>query len=203
MVADREATVFIVDDDDAVRDAVALLLRAAGLSTRSFARAEDFQAAFDPGAPGCLVLDIRMPGIDGMQLQRWLGERGSRLPIIFITGHADVPMAVQAMRDGALEFLQKPFRDDELLARVREALQRDAQARREADDKSVARERLHSLTAREHDVLKLLVQGKATKAIAYELGLSPRTVEVHRGRIMEKMAVRSVAELVRSVLESR
>ncbi len=202
-MAERGETVFVVDDDEAVRDAVSLLLRSAGLGVATFDNAEAFLEALDPQASGCLLLDIRMPGVDGMQLQQMLAERGCALPVIFITGHGDVPLAVQAMRRGALEFLQKPFDDAVLLERIEQAFALDRQNRRADADFAAVRERLQSLTPREGEVLELLIDGMATKQIAYELGVSPRTAEIHRGRIMEKMASRSLAELVRAVLELR
>ncbi len=202
-MAERGETVFVVDDDEAVRDAVSLLLRSAGLGVATFDNAEAFLEALDPQASGCLLLDIRMPGLDGMQLQQMLADRGCALPVIFITGHGDVPLAVQAMRRGALEFLQKPFDDAVLLERIEQAFALDRQNRRADADFAAVRERLQSLTPREGEVLELLIDGLATKQIAYELGVSPRTAEIHRGRIMEKMASRSLAELVRAVLEFR
>ncbi len=202
-MAERGETVFVVDDDEAVRDAVSLLLRSAGLGVATFDNAEAFLEALDPQASGCLLLDIRMPGLDGMQLQQMLADRGCALPVIFITGHGDVPLAVQAMRRGALEFLQKPFDDAVLLERIEQAFALDRQNRRADADFAAVRERLQSLTPREGEVLELLIDGMATKQIAYELGVSPRTAEIHRGRIMEKMASRSLAELVRAVLDVR
>ena len=196
-------TVFVIDDDEAVRDAVCMLLTASGLDAEGYPSADAFLESFDPRREGCLVLDIRMPGLDGMQLQEKLRDIGSVLPIIFITGHGNVPMAVKAMRGGAVDFLQKPFNDGELLARVRQGLERDRELRQAAGTRAQVLQRMRSLTAREEEVLNLLVQGLSSKQIASELGVSPRTVEVHRGRVMEKMDCRSIAELTTNVLQCR
>jgi FixJ family two-component response regulator len=195
-----EATVFVVDDDDAVRDSVMLLLRSMGLATEGYADGQAFLDAVDTKRAGCIVLDVRMPGMSGMDLQKKLNDLGSTLPIIFVTGHGDVPMAVEAMRAGAEEFLQKPFRDQDLLDRVHTALQRDQDDRATTTQRQEVHDRVAQLTAREREVFDRLVDGKSTKQIAAAFSLSPRTVEIHRSRVLEKMGVRSVAELVKLAL---
>lgn len=194
-------TVFVIDDDDAVRSSLRLLFKSYGLDAVLAASADEFLAGYDVGRPGCVVLDVRMPGISGLELQQRLNRLGATIPIIFITGHGDVPMAVEAMQAGAFDFLQKPFRDDDLLARVQRALQHDDAQRRRFEVRHNTRERLATLTPREHDVLDLVVVGKANKVIAADLGLSQRTVEIHRARVMEKMDASSLAQLVRMVLD--
>lgn len=194
-------TVFIVDDDTAVRDALKFLLRSVGHPVEAFASAQDFLDAYRDDRPGCLVLDIRMPGMSGLELQEKLVERRSIVPIIFITGHGDVPMAVEAMQAGAMDFIQKPFRDQDLLDRINQALEKDASNRAALGELNVIRERLASLTPREREVMDLVVHGKANKVIAGDLDLSQRTVEIHRARVMEKMQASSLAHLVRMVIE--
>lgn len=194
-------TVYIVDDDSGVRSSLRVLMKSVNLSSLSFASAQEFLAAYRPIQPGCLVLDIRMPGMSGLELQEELNKRGAILPVIFITGHGDVPMAVAAMRQGAFDFMQKPFRDQDLIDRVQKALARDQGSRQALKEHGVIRARLSSLTPRERQVLELLVTGKANKAMALDLGLSQRTVEIHRARVMEKMVTNSVAQLVRMVLD--
>jgi two-component system response regulator FixJ len=194
-------TVFIVDDDAAVRDALKFLLRSVGHPVETFASAQDFLDAYRDDRPGCMVLDIRMPGMSGLELQEKLVERRSILPIIFITGHGDVPMAVEAMQAGAMDFIQKPFRDQDLLDRINQALDKDAAMRRSIKELNSIRERLASLTPREREVMDLVVHGKANKVIAGDLDLSQRTVEIHRARVMEKMQASSLAHLVRMVIE--
>lgn len=197
-----EPTVFVVDDDQAIRHAMELLLRSVGLRHRIFHSGDEFLAHYSPGDAGCLVLDIRMPGMGGLELQRKLSELGSTLPIIFITGHGDVPMAVKAMQEGALDFIQKPFRDQELLDRVHDALKSDSERRSELEEQAAIAKRLEKLTKREREVMELVVTGKPNKVIAYDLGVSQRTVEIHRARVMEKMEARSLAELVRMQMKS-
>ena len=194
-------TVFIVDDDVAVRDALKFLLRSVGHPVEAFASATEFLDAYGDDRPGCLVLDIRMPGMSGLELQEQLVARRSILPIIFITGHGDVPMAVEAMQAGAMDFIQKPFRDQDLLDRINQALEKDAMNRAALGEKNQIRERLASLTPREREVMDLVVHGKANKVIAGDLELSQRTVEIHRARVMEKMQAASLAHLVRMVIE--
>lgn len=193
----QNSTVFIVDDDQAIRHAMELLMRSVGLDHEIFHSADDFLAGFSDERPGCLVLDIRMPGLGGLELQEKLIQMGSSLPIIFISGHGDVPMAVEAMQKGAVDFIQKPFRDQELLDRIHEALEKDLESRVERDEQSQVQDRMGTLTKREREVLELVVTGKPNKVIAYELGVSQRTVEIHRARVMEKMQAQSLADLVR------
>ena len=194
-------TVFVVDDDDGVRTSLGILLDSAGYQPVTFAAAAEFLEQYEPARPGCLVLDMRMPGMSGMDLLQALAERGAFLPVIFITGHGDVPMAVEAMKHGAFDFLQKPFGQHELLDRITRALDADAQARQALLQTEELRRRHDTLTPREKEVMGLVVAGLANKVIAMDLGLSERTVEIHRARVMEKMATRSVAHLVRMALE--
>jgi two-component system response regulator FixJ len=199
---EKSSTVFVVDDDSGVRSSIRMLLKSIGITAISMASAQEFLQAFDPSQPGCLVLDIRMPGMSGMELQQQLSLRGAIIPVIFITGHGDVPMAVEAMQHGAFDFLQKPFRDQDLIDRIQKALARDREARTALQKHSQIRERLESLTPREKDVLKLLIKGQQNKVMAAELGLSQRTVEIHRAHIMEKTGANSLAQLVRMVLDT-
>jgi FixJ family two-component response regulator len=194
---DRTQTVFVVDDDPAIRHAMSLFLRSAGLGVESFASAGDFLKRFDRCNGGCLLLDIRMPGLSGLELQQRLLDLGASIPIIFITGHADVPMAVEAMKKGAFAFLQKPFRDQELLDHISEALLTGGRERTKQEARSLHDARRETLTRREREIMDLVVTGKPNKVIAFELGVSQRTVEVHRARVMEKMQARSLADLVR------
>lgn len=198
MTTDSEkSTVYIVDDDQAIRRAMELLMRSVGLDYEIFHSGDDFLASHSDDRAGCLVLDIRMPGLGGLELQDRLNELGSTLPIIFITGHGDVPMAVEAMQKGAVDFIQKPFRDQELLDRIGAALKTDQERRSEREERSAVQSRVEKLTNREREVMDLVVTGKPNKVIAYDLGVSQRTVEIHRARVMEKMEARSLAELVR------
>lgn len=191
------ALVYVVDDDSGVRDSLCLLLKSVGLEGEAYESAADFLAAYRPDRVSCLIADIRMPGMSGLELQRALSERHVAIPIIFITGHGDVPMAVGAMKGGAMDFLTKPFRDQELLDRVNSALGR-ARADFEGQQQELeVRARYESLTPREAEVMQMVVQGCANKVIAMDLGVSQRTVELHRARVMQKMAARSLAELVR------
>ncbi len=194
-------TVFVVDDDDGVRTSLGILLDSSGYQAVAFGSAGDFLAQYDPGRPGCLLLDMRMPEMTGMELLQQLASRGAFLPVIFITGHGDVPMAVEAMKAGAFDFLQKPFNPRDLLERVERALAADQEARQVLLRIEELRRREASLTPREREVMALIVAGRANKVIAMDLGLSERTVEIHRARVMEKMATRSVAHLVRMALE--
>ena len=193
----QKPVVYIIDDDDGMRRALSLLLGTVGYATAAFARPQDFLARFKPEEPGCLVLDIRMPEMSGLELQQQLNRSGCMLPIIFITGHGDVPMAVQAMKNGAFEFIQKPFRDQDLLDQINHALQHDAQNRQGVARRADVLRRLESLTPRERQVMDLVVEGGANKVIAIDLGLSERTVEIHRAKVMEKMGARSIAHLVK------
>ncbi len=190
-------TVFIVDDDPSIRFAMQALMDSVNLPHEIFASADEFLDKVTDQRPGCLVLDIRMPGLGGLELQEELIKRGNTVPIIFITGHGDVPMAVEAMQKGAVDFIQKPFRDQDLLDRVREALTTDKERREEQQKHAEVAERLGRLTNREREVFDLVVTGKPNKVIAYELGVSQRTVEIHRARVMEKMQARSLADLVK------
>jgi len=193
----QQSTVYIVDDDQAIRHAMEMLMRSVGLNYEIFHSGNDFLASHTNDRAGCLVLDIRMPGLGGLELQDKLNEMGSTLPIIFITGHGDVPMAVEAMQKGAIDFIQKPFRDQELLDRIGEAVKADQEKRTAREEQHAVRDRIEKLTNREREVLDLVVTGKPNKVIAYELGVSQRTVEIHRARVMEKMEAKSLADLVR------
>jgi len=193
----KNSTVYIVDDDQAIRHAMELLMRSVGLDYEIFHSGDEFLSGHSNERAGCLVLDIRMPGLGGLELQEKLNETGSTLPIIFITGHGDVPMAVEAMQKGAVDFIQKPFRDQELLDRIGEAIKADQERRSAREEQTAVRGRIEKLTNREREVLDLVVTGKPNKVIAYELGVSQRTVEIHRARVMEKMEAKSLADLVR------
>jgi two-component system, LuxR family, response regulator FixJ len=190
-------TVYVVDDDDGMRRALDTLLSTVGYKTAVFSRPSEFLATFKANVPGCLVLDIRMPDMSGLELQQHLNRIGSMLPVIFITGHGDVPMAVQAMKEGAFEFIQKPFRDQDLLDRINHALKQDAENRSIVARRAEVLHRLESLTPRERQVMDMVVDGAANKVIAIDLTLSERTVEIHRAKVMEKMGARSVAHLVK------
>ncbi len=194
---EKQPTVFIVDDDAAIRFAMQALMDSVDIEHEIFESGDEFLERVDDHRAGCLVLDIRMPGLGGLELQEELLKRGSTLPIIFITGHGDVPMAVEAMQKGAVDFIQKPFRDQDLLDRIREALKTDQERREERQKHAEVAERLARLTNREREVFDLVVTGKPNKVIAYELGVSQRTVEIHRARVMEKMQARSLADLVK------
>jgi RNA polymerase sigma factor (sigma-70 family) len=195
-------TVFIVDDDPAIRFAMQALMDSVGLNHEIFGSGDDFLSAVDDDRGGCLVLDIRMPGLGGLELQQELLNRGNSLPVIFITGHGDVPMAVEAMQKGAVDFIQKPFRDQDLLDRISEALKADREQREARNANAIVAERVSKLTNREREVFDLVVTGKPNKVIAYELGVSQRTVEIHRARVMEKMEARSLADLVKMHMAS-
>lgn len=190
-------TVFVVDDDPAIRIAMQALMESVHLQHEIFGSADEFLEQFSDDRAGCLILDIRMPGLGGLELQELLVQRHSTLPIIFITGHGDVRMAVEAMQKGAVDFIQKPFRDQDLLDRIHHALKADRERRVEQRQHSEVAERVARLTNREFEVFDLVVTGKANKVIAYELGVSQRTVEIHRARVMEKMEARSLADLVK------
>ncbi|HEU4530148.1 MAG TPA: response regulator transcription factor [Steroidobacteraceae bacterium] len=202
MTKAQPPTVFVVDDDEAVRNSLRLLLKAVGLPTELFRSADEYLKAFDNGRSGCLVLDMRMPGMSGLELQEELNRREAILPIIFITGHGDIPMAVEAMQRGALDFLQKPFRDQELLDRINRAIEKDRAGRALLGNRETIRARIASLTPREQEVLTMVAQGKANKVIAADLDLSQRTVEIHRAHVMEKMGANSLAHLVRMVVDA-
>jgi FixJ family two-component response regulator len=191
-----ESTVFLVDDDATVRAALRRGLVAEGFTVRLFDSADAFLAGDDPNLPGCLIADVAMPGMSGLELQSLLAARGYSRPIIFITGRGSIPMSVQAMRAGAVTFLPKPVRLGELSAAVREAFERDRGRREEQAQRTEVESRLKALTGREREVLELIVVGKLNKQIAAELGAAEKTIKVHRGRVMAKLNVRSVAELV-------
>ena len=197
---DAETRVFIVDDEEPVRDSIGLLLRSVGLRSLGFPDARAFLEAYRPEQPGCLVLDIRMPRMSGLELQQELNRRGWGIPVIFITGHGDVPMAVEAMRAGAVDFLQKPFKDDELIRRVQKALDQDDRLREQLSGLEQVRARFEGLTPREREIARRLVAGAANKVIAIELALSERTVELHRAHIMQKMEARGLAQLVQMLM---
>jgi FixJ family two-component response regulator len=197
----RQPAVFVVDDDDAVRSSLRLLLKSAGLPAVGYASAREFLDAWQPEQAGCLILDVRMPGMSGLELQGELNRRGAIIPVIFISGHGDIPMAVEAIQHGAFDFLTKPFGDQDLLDRVQRALATDADNRKLLTQREVLRERLDSLTPREREVLGLVTQGKANKVMAGDLGVSQRTVEIHRARVMEKMGANSLAQLVRMTID--
>src|ERR1700732_1267282 len=194
-------TIYIVDDDEGVRNSVRFLLKSVGIASHMLASANEFLDTYKPEHPGCLVLDVRMPGMSGLELQQQLNLRGAIIPVIFITGHGDVPMAVEAMQQGAFDFLQKPFRDQDLIDRIQRALEKDRANRAELKERARIRERIESLTPREREVLTLVTSGKPNKVMAGDLGVSQRTVEIHRARVMEKMAASSLAQLVRMVMD--
>lgn len=194
---DRGPTVFIVDDDAAIRRSLRFLIESSGLAVETFETAEAFMAQYAPSRAGCLILDVRMPGMSGLHLQEELSKRGATLPIIIVTGYAEVPMAVRALQAGACDFIEKPFSDQVLLERVRQALVRDVELRRQKAERSEARVRLARLTDREADVLRGVVAGKPNKVIAHDLGLQVKTVEAHRARVMKKLEAESLADLVR------
>ena len=194
--------VYVIDDDEAVRDSMGMLLESADLPYRCFDCAERFIDEHDGSQRGCLVLDIRMPGMTGLELQQKMAQIGSSLPIIFITGHGDVPMAVEAMRQGALDFLRKPVSEENFLERIVDALDRESGNWHQKVDRELMRQRIDSLTLREREIFELVAEGLANKAIAARLGISERTVEVHRAQVMKKLDARTLAQLVRIHLQA-
>ena len=194
---EAEPTVFVVDDDPSVRESLATLLGSVDRNSETFGSAARFLEVYDGDRPGCLVLDIRMPGMSGLDLQDRLESLGSTLPIIFLTAHGDVPRTVRAMKAGAADFVQKPFRDQELLDRIQEALTLDRDREADSADYQAIKSKVEQLTQRELEVFQRVTQGQANKVIAIELGISERTVEIHRSHVMQKMEARTLADLVR------
>jgi FixJ family two-component response regulator len=196
-MSETDAMVFVVDDDAPMRESLKNLIRSVGLRVELFASAQEFLRSKRPDLPSCLVLDVRLPGLSGLDLQRRTGETGIEIPIVFITGHGDIPMSVRAMKAGAVEFLTKPFRDQDLLDAIQQALERDRKARDQRAALEELRSRFASLTSREREVMKRVVAGLLNKQIGAELGTSETTVKIHRHEVMEKMGARSLPELVR------
>ncbi|MBK1633504.1 DNA-binding response regulator [Thiohalocapsa halophila] len=196
----REETVFVVDDDQAMRSSLQWLIESMGMRVETYDSAQAFLDAYYPGRAGCLLLDVRMPGMSGLELQAYLAKREHRIPVIIITGHGDVAMAVKAMKNGAVDFIEKPFDDEALVVSIRNALQHDEKQRALRAQRADIAARMAELTPREHEVMTMVTDGRSNKEIATSLGVSAKTVEVHRARVMDKMRADSLAELVRMVM---
>jgi RNA polymerase sigma factor (sigma-70 family) len=196
----RSETVFVVDDDQAMRSSLQWLIESMGMQVETYDSAQAFLDAYYPGRAGCLLLDVRMPGMSGLELQAYLAKREHRIPVIIITGHGDVTMAVKAMKNGAVDFIEKPFDDEALIISIRNALQHDEKQRALRAQRADIAARMAELTPREHEVMAMVTDGKSNKEIATTLGVSAKTVEVHRARVMDKMRADSLAELVRMVM---
>jgi len=193
-------TVFVVDDDQAMRSSLKWLIESIGMQVKTYGSADEFLSSYFPGRASCLLLDVRMPGMSGLDLQAHLAREDSRLPVIIITGHGDVAMAVKAMKSGAVDFIEKPFHDEELLTSIRNALEFDEKRRALQSRRAEIAVRLAELTPREHEVMEMVTEGRANKKIATVMGVSAKTVEAHRARVMDKMGASSLAELVRMAL---
>jgi FixJ family two-component response regulator len=198
-----EPTVWVVDDDAAIRNSLRWLVESIGIAVRTCGTSEEFLASYDPAAPGCIVVDVRMPGMSGLELQEELGRRGPSAPLIFLTAHGEISMAVQAVKSGAFDFFEKPFSDQTLLDRIRQAVAADRRLRDAGERRRDARSRYERLSPREREVIELVAAGKSNKEVAAQLGLATRTVEFHRARVMQKMGADSLASLLTVLLIAR